>query len=748
MGSIYYCVIAVIAVIIHLIINFDIFQSQVHMDRYSHKIYKLFLQAVLSFYIVDSLWGLVSYFQKTVLLYIVTILYYCTMALSVILWCFYVIDYLKLKSFFEKILKTFGIFFCVIEFVFLFINHFYHIFFWFDENGVYQAYVLRHTAFIIQILLFAMLALRSTAVAVKTSARYKRRNTMIAFFGYVMVISVIVQASDPFLPAYTVGLMLGTCLLHVFVHEDEREEYRKELQERTQIIENAGYGTWRIQFSKDSHSTMYADSKLLSILGLKDTVLTPEELYEYYHSRLQEDVSAIENDDYKSMLDGNTRSRLLCWAHPEKGNIYLRAGGTYHESDDGQIFISGYCGDITEQKLSDDALNASLEQAKKAAEVASQSKTAFLFNMSHDIRTPMNAIIGFTELLSSNLDNKAKAIDYISKIKSASSFLLSLINNVLEVARIESGKVTLDESLIKSDSLIEEVVAVFDERMKKKGLTFTHSFNHTTEYVYIDPVKTKEIFLNLVSNAYKYTPEGGFVDVSVTELPCEKAGYTIFETKVSDTGIGISKEYLPHLFEEFSREKTVTEDGIEGTGLGMPIVKRFVSLMGGSIDVKSELGKGSVFTFRSMVRIGHKEDFANKNSYENNEEKFDGKRLLLAEDNELNTEIAVTILSELGFKVDTASDGIECIDKLQNSPSFFYDFILMDIQMPHMDGYKATQFIRSVDSPYMKNIPIIAMTANAFEEDRQNALKSGMNGHISKPIDINVLVKTLKDIIK
>lgn len=402
-----------------------------------------------------------------------------------------------------------------------------------------------------------------------------------------------------------------------------------------------------------------------------------------------------------------------------------------------------------------EAANKALEESKEAlikatesAEAANSAKTSFLFNMSHDIRTPMNAIIGFTDLLEKNQEDSEKRNDYINKIKDSSSVLLSILNNVLEMARIEKGTLELVETVCTAEYFNESLLSVFDQMMAEKNITYTRNFDVKNKYIYCDPIKMKEIMINIISNAYKYTNEGGSVDISVKELPYDKEGWTLYQSIITDTGVGMSEEYLPHLFEEFSREKNTTATKIEGTGLGMSIVKRLLDFMNGTIEVKSELGKGTTFIITIPHRIGSKSDISDQiTSVDINSNIFTGKRILLAEDNELNSEIAVAILTEQGFQVETASDGKICVDMLSNSNSGYYDVILMDVQMPNMNGYEATKIIRSMSDKDKAEIPILAMTANAFEEDRQEALNSGMNGHLAKPIDIDQMKINLARVI-
>lgn len=385
--------------------------------------------------------------------------------------------------------------------------------------------------------------------------------------------------------------------------------------------------------------------------------------------------------------------------------------------------------------------------ARLLAEQANEAKTSFLFNMSHDIRTPMNAIIGFRDLLEKHQDDPKKRADYLHKIEDASMVLLSIINNVLEMARIEKGTVELDETPWSAEQFSDVLYSIFYDMMDKKGLTYTHQLNVQHPYIYGDPIKLREIFINIISNAYKYTPKGN-VHMQIDELPCYREGWVKYRTTISDTGMGMSEDFLPHLFEEFSRENNTTEARIEGTGLGMPIVKRLVNLMNGTIEVKSKKGKGTTFIITIPHRIADRSGLTEQTDVIVDLDAFKGKRILLAEDNELNAEIAIEILNETGFVVEHAADGCICLEMLNNAPAGYYDLILMDIQMPNMNGYETTQEIRKMANLAKASIPIVAMTANAFEEDKRNALRSGMNGHLTKPIDLHELTKMLAGIVK
>ena len=405
--------------------------------------------------------------------------------------------------------------------------------------------------------------------------------------------------------------------------------------------------------------------------------------------------------------------------------------------------------DVTDQKKKELQANIELEEAYNKSQSASKAKTSFLFNMSHDIRTPMNAILGFADLIEKHLDEKDKCKMYLQKLKSSSSFLLSLINNILDMARIESGQTEIVESVWDVNNFVSDLVSVFESAIKEKNLKFIKFMDIKHENVYCDATRLRQIYLNIISNAVKYTPNGGEIKLIIKEIESDKEGYARFQTVVSDTGIGMSKEFLPHIFEEFSREKTTTESRVVGTGLGMPIVKTLVTLMHGTIEVESEQGVGTKFTVTLDHRIARKEEI--KVEHEEIKDKdivsYKGKRILLAEDNELNTEIAVTILEEAGFIVEHAENGQVCVDMIKNAKIGYYDLVLMDIQMPVMDGYKATETIRAINNPRC-DIPIIAMTANAFDEDKRKAYVIGMDGHIAKPINIPQLLETISKVLK
>ena len=405
---------------------------------------------------------------------------------------------------------------------------------------------------------------------------------------------------------------------------------------------------------------------------------------------------------------------------------------------------------ISSKKHREKQYAADLKKAAELAKSANEAKTRFLFNMSHDIRTPMNAIIGFSGLLEKNLQNGKQAKEYLGKICSSGNLLMTIINQILEIARIESGTIALQLKAEDINTVFHTVNTVFEEDIRKKNLQYSTDLDVYHTFIFCDRVKLQEIMLNIISNAIKYTSDGHAVHVKIYEKDSEDPRKARFIFTCEDTGIGMSEEYLPHIFEEFSREHTTTENKVAGTGLGLPIVKSMIELMGGSIQVESTQGVGTKFTVDISFDMASEADVYRDQISEQPDvlEKLEGKRILLAEDNDLNAEIAIELLAEEKIVVDRAKDGAECLDKLEKAVPGYYDMILMDIQMPVMDGYDAAARIRRMKDEKKASIPIIAMTANAFAEDRQKAISMGMNDHVAKPIDMNVLLPVIAKYIR
>ena len=416
--------------------------------------------------------------------------------------------------------------------------------------------------------------------------------------------------------------------------------------------------------------------------------------------------------------------------------------------------------DATEEKEREIEQDKNLRNALAAAEHANKAKTVFLNNMSHDIRTPMNAIIGFTALATAHIDNTELVLDYLKKIHTSGQHLLSLINDVLDMSRIESGSVEIEYAAVHLPDILNDLKTIIQgssySRQQKLSID---TQNILYEDIITDKLRLTQVLLNISSNAVKFTPAGGRISICVSEKPCNRDGFATVIFRVKDNGNGMSQEFRKHVFDSFSREHTVTENGIGGSGLGMAIAKNIVDMMGGTIQVESEVGKGTEFTVAFECKIAGaavKQEPApepgdlikseNQKPQVENKRNYKGKKALLVEDNELNREIATAIIKEIGLDVDIAEDGTDAVNMMSSAEGRKYDLIFMDIQMPKMDGYTATREIRTLDDPKCANIPIIAMTANAFEEDRKKAIKAGMNGHIAKPISADAILENLDQI--
>ena len=457
-------------------------------------------------------------------------------------------------------------------------------------------------------------------------------------------------------------------------------------------------------------------------------------------------------DDRARMLDA-TRFETVCeklgaapeYAHHYRANIQgeshycrmkaVRLGG----AGSFRRIVVGFAIEDEERRK-----EIMLREAMLAAQNANQAKSTFLFNMSHDIRTPMNAILGFAAMAQKHIDEKGRVADCLKKVLASGRHLLSLINDVLDMSRVESGKAELNEETLCVDTCLDHLLSISSANAAERGLALsTHLGTSVTHHwVSLDRVKLMRVLSNLLSNSIKYTESGGKIDVTLDELPCDKEGWAMFRCVIADTGIGMGPDFLRHVFDPFAREKNTTKSGVVGTGLGMAITKSLVELMGGAISIESELGKGTVVTLEMAHRIVEPPKFKEE-TRSIDTSALCGKSVLLVEDNALNREIALEILEEEGLVVDVAEDGDVAVEKVRKSPAGTYDLILMDVQMPKMNGYEATRAIRALPDPGCSSIPIVAMTANAFEEDRRNAFEAGMNGHIAKPVDVKVLFGVL-----
>jgi len=539
----------------------------------------------------------------------------------------------------------------------------------------------------------------------------------------------------------------------------ERLEALEALEHETMALklvhEILSSGMWNMEFDRQGKMvSVFWSQEFRTMIGYHDEEDFPNVLSSWSDLLHPEDRDRVLKQYYATINDYTGKSiydveyRLLT---KDRGYRWFRATGKLSRQEDGTpITYVGMFVDITERKETAEKLQEQrrlLEEALDRAQRASHAKTTFLNNMSHDIRTPMNAIIGFTNLAATHLDDRELVRNYLDKITAASDHLLSLINDVLDMSRIESGNVVIDETPCSLPQILRDLQAMIQTDLEAKGLNFHMDDSGLVHpYVLCDRLRLNQALLNTLSNALKFTPSGGEISISAAERPGDTADSAVYEFRIRDTGIGMAPEFLDHIFEPFERERTSTVSGIQGTGLGMSITKNLVKLMNGRISVESEKNVGSVFTFTFPFRMSTPPD--DRGTPELPEPyQLTSCRILLAEDNELNQEIAVTILEEAGCTVDVASDGAEAVDKVRCSADKPYDLILMDIQMPVMDGIEATKHIRKMDDPKLAHLPIVAMTADAFEEDRQRVLSAGMDDHLGKPIDTDKLFATLQRIL-
>ncbi|MDO5448944.1 MAG: response regulator, partial [Clostridia bacterium] len=476
-------------------------------------------------------------------------------------------------------------------------------------------------------------------------------------------------------------------------------------------------------------------------------------------------TTAVFEDDREEFVAAFTRDRLE-YAFKRNSEYYVDfrflLGGEYvycqmklvvPQSDQIDSYILVGFHNIDDQIKKEKEVQGELELAREAAEIANKTKSSFLFNMSHDIRTPMNAILGFTNMAKKNSDDKEKVEDCLDKVQASGTHLLGLINDILDMARIENGKVIIETEPVDVREAADRLTVILGDLAKDKDIKLNVELKSIENpYAYIDELHVNQILLNIISNAVKYTENGGKVDVIISELIASDKSRVRYKFVVADNGIGMTEEFLDHVFDSFERDKNDAIEGIQGTGLGMSITKRLVDIMHGNIDVESELGVGSTFTVELEFKkfTGDFEEFRRAEAVEEQEATeitLDGKRILLVDDNELNREIATEILSETGATIEEAEDGQDAFDKVRESEPGYYDIVLMDVQMPRMNGYEATKAIRELENSELANIPIIAMTANAFDEDRAAAFEAGMNEHIAKPVDVAKLFEALRKIL-
>ena len=615
-----YSIIGILAAIILLIINRDVlWGSEDKPLSKTENNYRCFLWGIMAYLITDMLWGILDSHHLTTANFINTSIHFIAMAAAVMLWTRYVISYLEKKNLFSSILYYSGSVFLGLVILAVIVNIFRPVIFSFDENGAYSAGIARYLILAVQIVLFLLTSIYTLSVTTRTEGKEKRRHLTIGLFGVAMTVFILVQVFYPLLPFYAMGYMLGTCVLHSFVVEDEKDEYQKALAE-------------------------------------------------------------------------------------------------------------------------------ALEEAERA----NRAKTAFLSNMSHEIRTPMNAIIGLNKIAMEDPTVSETVREHLMKVDGSAKHLLNIINDILDMSRIESGRIAIKNEEFPFAKEIEQVNSMISSQCKEKGLNYEFRIDGKTDDYYVgDGMRIRQIVINLLGNAVKFTPAGGTVSF-VIEEGLRSDGKAELRFTVSDTGIGMSEEFLPYLFDAFSQEDSSSTNIYGSSGLGMAITKRMVELMGGSIDVESVKGKGSAFTVTLTLGVSDRRDSAADRSAEASEENtagLGGRRILLVEDVVINAEIIKMVLTQAEINVDHAENGRIATEMFRDHDEWYYDAILMDMRMPEMDGLEATRTIRAMDRADAAKIPIIALTANAFEEDVQRSMEAGLNAHLSKPVEPEILFRTLGDLI-
>lgn len=565
---------------------------------------------------------------------------------------------------------------------------------------------------------------------------------------YKMVVAYPVNTANSNVPVMA-GILLISFLLAMGILNIVMRKSIGELEDTNSIIANAGFGTWYITLAEKQKPKMFANPMMQEALGIEGENLTEEEIYEFWHSRIPEEELPSVEASVQEMLEGKVSENTYRWEHPEKGIIYVRCGGAAYKMEGKKQILGGYHGDVTKLVLEERNRQQELKKAKEAAERANVAKTSFLSRMSHDIRTPLNGIIGLLKIDEQHADNRELVDANREKIRVSADHLQSLINDVLQMSKLENGEFNLEYEALDLNQLSRDVLTIVEMRAAEAGITLEYGKDSDEvkyPYVYGSALHLRQIFVNVYSNAIKYNHVGGRI-MTHFKLLGQEGDQVRYEWQISDTGIGMKPEFLEHIFEPFAQERTDARSIYRGTGLGMSIVKSLIDRMGGTIEVTSEEGVGSTFRIKLSFRIAAKEELIEKKE-RLKEGSVEGLHLLMAEDNELNAEIAKLQLEEAGAEVTVVKDGQKAVELFEKLPAATFDAILMDIMMPVMDGLSATRAIRALEREDAGEIPIIAMTANAFEEDEKKSLEAGMNAHLSKPLKIELVVATIADLVK
>ena len=646
-------------------------------------------------------------------------------------------------------------------------------FFYINEEGMY----VRGPYYVQQLLLtYGYIVFSAVKVTFRlfTTRNFEKQNTyliMLSYFVFPVVFGAL-QITNQNMPYLCIGIALATLQTYLFniKFEKERERSTSKIHSLTRLFISSYYLNLQTGRSEFLSNEGEKEESYLTGEFYKNAPIIYEEAIQMYTDKF---VHKEDKSMYKNMCSAQYMKRHL---NPDNlfyffnyrqiaGNMekwyrmHIIAASFTPEGEVSHVVMGVM--DVDKQVRREISQKEALEDALEQAEKANKAKSNFLSNMSHDIRTPMNAIIGFTNLAQAHITEQELVKSYLEKILSASGHLLSLINDILDMSRIENGKMQIEENEMSLKAVIHDIQNMIEPMAEEAKQKFSIHVNVSNTLVYGDKLRLNQVLINLLSNAVKFTPQGGSVQLEITQEMDAPEGYGVYVFKVKDTGIGIAPEFIDKVFLAFEREKNTTTSGIQGTGLGLSISKSIVEMMGGKISVTSEVNRGTEFIVKLVfllqdveenTTIGYEPKDSDKKEeperLKEQQELFVGKRILLVEDNDLNREIARRLLLDEGFVVDEATNGKLAVEAVSQSRPGYYELVLMDIQMPVMDGYEAAKEIRHLSNPLLANVPIVAMTANAFEEERRKALASGMNGHVTKPIDVSVLFETIKQIIK
>ena len=770
MGTGLYSVVSGLCLLLTIILYIRMITSVVRSEK--RDMYVSIMTIGMFYLGLDTIWGVIydGLFPIPIQIQeIVYVLYYAAAAVLSYRWYAYV-EYMQESELYRnwklKWLFKIPMYFVVVVSV---LSLWTHSFFYIDEAGVY----CRGPLYTLQLVLtygYTIFAAGKLLIRLLMTKEFEEQNTyliMLSYFVFPVVFGVL-QITNQNMPFLCMGIAMATLQTYLFfvTFERERELSSSKIHSLTRLFITSYY--LDLQNGKREFLSSPEEMRQHYLTGdfYKEAPLDYEDAVRVYAEQY---VHPDDRENYCLMCDRAYMAKTLT---PDKlfysFNYRQIAGGVekwlrMHAivasyAPDGKVtHVVLAIMDVDREIQNDIQQKQAVEEALIAAENANKAKSRFLSNMSHDIRTPMNAITGFANLAQAQIEDKNQVKDYLNKIQDASKHLLSLINDILDMSRIESGKVQIEEAEVSLDDVLHDVRNLIQPMAQEKRIDFQIKEEITDRYVYCDKLRLNQVLINLLGNAVKFTPEGGQVSFHVYQEMVAPSGYGVYIFKVKDNGIGIAPEFIHSVFKAFEREKSVNTS-IQGTGLGLSIAKNIVEMMGGKITVESEVDKGTEFTVKVVFLLcepetairnhpGPAEQYC-KEAVNEPQELFKDKKILLVEDNHLNREIARKLLEAQGFIIEEAVNGKEAVSKIENAHIGEYAVVLMDIQMPVMDGYEATKVIRDFDNRFLANVPIVAMTANAFGEERKKAFASGMNGYVTKPIEIGVLFETLKQIIE